>query len=75
VNDKFDREQKQKDNDAAAEIAKLVDENSRLKESHLSQPYKCNKCGDRVSYTFILPFIKNSGLCPDCFSKDGEDGN
>lgn len=37
------------------------------------QPYKCNICGSRVNYTFIMAKIKSSGLCPDCFNKDEED--
>jgi len=35
-----------------------------------NQGYKCLSCNNRVNYTFILPFVKSSGLCPDCWHKD-----
>ena len=37
-----------------------------------NEGYKCYSCGGRVSFNFILKFIKDSGLCPDCFNKDEE---
>lgn len=43
------------------------------KEDSWDQPYKCNLCDDRVNYTFILPFIRKSGLCPDCYCKNEEE--
>lgn len=48
----------------------------KIREEHnIETPsvYKCNLCGTRVNFTFILPFIKESGMCPDCFSNDTED--
>lgn len=53
---------------------KLQKENDRLNEERDSWagPYKCNSCGNNVNYTFILKFIKESGLCPDCFNKEDE---
>lgn len=32
-----------------------------------NEGYKCYSCGDRVNYNFIMPFIKKSGLCPNCW--------
>ena len=47
-----------------------------LKEAYLpkedSSAYKCNSCGERVSFTFPVKFLKDSGLCPDCWHKDNE---
>lgn len=64
---------KKKEKEQNAAIAKLIGDNAAHEQSGYSQPYKCNACGNRVSYTFILPFIKESGMCPDCWHKDGED--
>lgn len=32
--------------------------------------YKCYSCGNNVNWMFIMPFIKNSGLCPDCWHEE-----
>jgi len=29
--------------------------------------YKCKKCDQIVNFHFILKFILDSGLCPNCF--------
>ena len=50
-----------------------LNETKQEQEKNNHEPYKCNQCGDRVSYTFILPFIKASGLCPNCFNEDVEE--
>lgn len=49
---------------------KLADEKNRQSIENDNGPYKCNECGNRVSYTFIMKFIRDSGLCPDCAIKD-----
>lgn len=36
-------------------------------EQGVPSGYKCYSCGNNVNYTFILPFIQKSGLCPDCW--------
>lgn len=55
---------------------KLTRENTELKEQledarkppeDYFQAYKCGKCGMTVSFMFIMPVIKASGLCPNCF--------
>lgn len=43
-----------------------------VEEDGWDKPYKCGLCDERVNFTFILPFLKNSGLCPDCYWKDNE---
>jgi hypothetical protein len=65
-------EAKKKENEQNAQIAKLISENAHHEQSGHSQPYKCAMCGERVSWTFILPFLKARGICPDCFWKEGE---
>lgn len=35
-----------------------------------NQGYKCFSCGNNVNWFFLMQFIKDSGLCPDCFTKD-----
>jgi hypothetical protein len=35
-----------------------------------NEGYKCYSCGDRVNFTFVMPFLKASGLCPNCWNKD-----
>lgn len=32
--------------------------------------YKCYDCGNKVNYMFPMKFIKDSGLCPDCWHKN-----
>lgn len=32
--------------------------------------YKCYSCGNNVNYIFIMQFIKDSGLCPDCWHEE-----
>ena len=64
-------DQKKKENELSAELAKLISNNTHEQSGH-SQPYKCAECGLRVNYTFILPWIKSSGKCPDCWHKEGE---
>lgn len=66
-------EAKKKEKEQSGAIAKLISDNAAYEQSGTSQPYKCNNCGERVSYTFILPFIKASGKCPDCWYRDGEE--
>lgn len=63
--------QNQKQNDLQKENEKLQ---KQLEENDgaWSQAYKCNQCGNSVNFAFILPFIKASGLCPDCFTPDEE---
>lgn len=65
-------DQKKKEDELNAKIAKLLSDNAAHEQSGHSAPYKCNVCGNRVNYTFILPFIKASGMCPDCWHNDGE---
>jgi hypothetical protein len=65
-------EQKKKENDLSQQLAKLLSDNAGVEQSGHSAPYKCNVCGLRVAWTFILPFIKKSGMCPDCWHNDGE---
>lgn len=47
----------------------LKKENKELKEQieNNHQGYKCNSCGLKMNFTFVLPFIKATGLCVDCF--------
>lgn len=59
------------------QMENLQKENEQLKKSLKEKsddswpgPYKCNDCGMRVSYTFVLPFLRSQGLCPDCFNKE-----
>lgn len=47
-----------------------INEEQKEIQDESNQPYKCNICGDRVNYAFIIPFIKASGLCPNCFHED-----
>ena len=51
------------------EIKKTRDENKEAQEEvkDNNAPYQCKKCGDKVNFHFILKFIKDSGLCPNCF--------
>jgi rubrerythrin len=51
-------------------MKKTRETNEKEQKTEDNQPYKCNICGDRVSYNFILKFIKDSGLCPNCFHED-----
>jgi DNA-directed RNA polymerase subunit RPC12/RpoP len=64
---------KKKEKEQTAAIAKLVSENAHHEQSGYSQPYRCANCNERVNYTFILPFLKARGICPDCWHKEGED--
>jgi len=50
-------------------IKKTRDENKEVQEEvkDNNAPYQCKKCGDQVRFHFILKFIKDSGLCPNCF--------
>lgn len=65
-------DESKKEKELNTELAKLINQNSHEQSGH-SQPYKCGVCGDRVSYTFLLPYIKASGLCPNCWHKEGSD--
>lgn len=47
-----------------------TNEQEKEQKTEDNQPYRCKICGDRVSYNFILKFIKDSGLCPNCFHED-----
>jgi predicted Zn-ribbon and HTH transcriptional regulator len=66
-------ELKKKNDEQARQIAKLLSDNASLEQSGHSQPYKCNVCGNRVSYTFIMQCIKKTGMCPSCYHNDGEE--
>jgi hypothetical protein len=66
-------ELKKKNDEQAKLIAKMLSDNANIEQTGHSAPYKCSSCNTRVSYTFILPFIKATGLCPSCFHNDGEE--
>lgn len=34
-----------------------------------NEGYRCGLCNNRVNFTFLMKFIKDSGLCPDCWDK------
>ena len=57
-------------------------EMEELKKSHektleglgmQNEGYRCVNCNNRVTFTFIMPALKNKSLCPDCFWKDDEE--
>jgi hypothetical protein len=56
-------------------------EMEELKKSHektleglnlQNEGYKCFSCGGRVVFNFTMKFIKEKGLCPDCFWREDE---
>lgn len=51
--------------DDKKELDDLKSENEDLKRNN--SPYKCAACGDRVNFTYILPFLRATGLCPNCW--------
>lgn len=52
---------------ALTEQLKTVSKELNDLKTQWDKPYECLKCKDKVSYTFIMPIIKQSGLCPTCF--------
>jgi len=50
----------------------MTDEEKDIDDIEWEQPYKCSYCNLRVNFAFILPDVKLSGLCPDCYSKREE---
>jgi rubrerythrin len=47
-----------------------TNEEEKEQKTEDNQPYRCKICGDRVNYHFIMKFIKDQQLCPQCFNED-----
>lgn len=69
MNDQEQLEKLRRESQAKA-TKELEKEREKLRAEHgVPEGYKCYNCGNNVNYTFILPFLKASGLCPDCWHK------
>lgn len=49
-----------------AELVKQAEDQNSGSEFN---PYTCGKCNMPVKFTYILGFIKKSGLCPSCYNE------
>lgn len=48
-------------------IASLESEKAKASEPDPFKASSCAKCGHKINMSFLLPVIKQSGLCPSCY--------
>lgn len=49
------------------QVQSLESEKAKADDVGQFDGYSCAKCKQRINMSFILPFIRSSGLCPHCY--------